>query len=182
MQAILATGDADWNPAYWLRPASAEASSSYQGSAAEDASQCPAATSSSKGTSTVESSSKGSSSILEGSVLQGAGQLVSELTALTGSRSGADASLASHSAGGCPFSAMSFKHKEAQVTKKLIFGVGPRSCVGVNLAVTELVVFLIVLAREVKEVKISVEEQERKMTPIFPHPTGIPARFFPRNS
>jgi hypothetical protein len=182
MQAILATGDADWNPAYWLRPASAaEASSSYQGSA-EGGAQCPASTSSSNGTSTVESSSRSSSSILEGSVLQVAGQLASELSAVTGDRSGAVASPTSHSAGGCPFSAMSFKQKEAQATKKLIFGVGPRSCVGLNLAVTELVVFLIVLARDVKEVKMSIEEQERKMAPVFPHPTGIPARFISRNS
>jgi hypothetical protein len=182
MQAILASGDADWNPAYWLRSASAaEASSSLQGFAAEDGAQCPATKSSSNGTSTAESSSKGNSSILEGSVLQGAGQLASELTALTGNRSGADASSTSQSGGGCPFSAMSFKQKEAQATKKLIFGVGPRSCVGVNLAVTELVVFLIVLAREVQEVKMSEEEQERKMAPVWPHPTGMPARFISRN-
>jgi hypothetical protein len=133
-------------------------------------------------TASAESSSRGNSSTLGGSVLQGAGQLASELTALSGSSSGADTSSASHSAGRCPFSAMSFKHKEAKATKKLVFGVGPRSCVGLNLAVTELVVFLIVLAREVKEVKISAEEQERKMAPVFPHPTGLPARFIHRNS
>jgi hypothetical protein len=183
MQAIIATGDADWNPAYWLSPASAaEASRSYPGSGAEDGVQCPASKSSSSGTSTTKSSFEGDSSILEGSVLQGAGQLASELAMLTGKSSVADESFTSHSAGGCPFSAMSFKQKEAQVTKKFVFGVGPRSCVGLNLAVTELVVFLILLAREVKEVKISVEEQERKVAPVFPHPTRLPASFIPRNA
>jgi hypothetical protein len=183
MQAIFETGDSDFNPAFWLSPASAaKASTPFLGSAAVDGVQCSASESSSNGSSSAESSSRGSSSILEGSVLQAAGQLASEPTAITGDSCGADASSASHSGGGCPFSAMSFKQKEAQATKKFVFGVGPRSCVGLNLAVTELVVFLVVLAREVKEVEISAEEQERKMAPVFPHPTGLPARFIPRNS
>jgi hypothetical protein len=183
MQAILATGDADFNPAFWLSPASAvEASSSYRGPGTEDGVQCPASKSSSNGTSTANFSFEGDTSILGGSVLQGAGPVASELTALTGNRSVADASLTSLSGGGCPFSAMSFKHKEANATKKLVFGVGPRSCVGLNLAVAELVVFLIVLARKVKEVKMSVKDQERKVTPVLRHPTGLPACFIPRNS
>jgi hypothetical protein len=185
MQAILATGDADFRPERWLSPASAAgASSAYPGSVAEEGAQYTASKSSSNGTSTAESSSRGESSSLKGSVLQGSGELASELATVTekSSISVAVASSPSHSAGGCPFGAMSFKQKEAQVTKKFLFGVGPRSCVGLNLAVTELVVYLIVLAREVKEVKISVEEQERKMSAVFPHPTGLPARFIPRSS
>jgi hypothetical protein len=183
MQAILATGDADFSPELWLSPASAaDLSSSCQVSEAEDSVQYMASEAGSNGTFTATSSSRGGSSIMEGSMRQSAGQLASELAALRGKIPVANASSTSQSTGGCPFSAMSFKHKEAQATKRFVFGVGPRSCVGLNLAVTELVVFLIVLAREVKEVKISVEEQERKMAPIYPHPTGLPARFISRNS
>jgi hypothetical protein len=177
MQAIIETGEADFNPAQWLRSASfAEASTLYKGSASEDDMQCPDSASRSNGSSTIEAPS----SILEGSILQGAFERASELAAFPGKSPEADASSTSHGAVGCPFIAQSFKQKEAQATKKLVFGVGPRSCVGQNLAVSELVAFLIVLAREVREVKISVEEQERQMAPVFPHPTGIPARFIPR--
>lgn len=45
----------------------------------------------------------------------------------------------------------------------------------------EAIAFLAVMAREVKEVRMTVEEQERVTAPMFPHPTGIPLQFIPRD-
>lgn len=73
----------------------------------------------------------------------------------------------------CPFSGQEFKQREAASMKKLVFGVGPRTCSGQNLAVTEIAVLLVVLCHEVKGIKMAEEEQERPMAPIFPHPTGL---------
>lgn len=81
----------------------------------------------------------------------------------------------------CPFSGQEFKQKEATGMKKLVFGTGLRSCSAQNLAVTEIIVMLVLLCREVKEIKMSEEEQDRHLAPTFPHPTGMPVQLVARN-
>lgn len=80
----------------------------------------------------------------------------------------------------CPFSGQEFKQQEAAGMKKLVFGTGPRTCVGQNIAVIEIIAVLVVLCREVKSIGMSKEEQERQMAPIFPHPTGMPVELTSR--
>lgn len=88
----------------------------------------------------------------------------------------------SEPATGCPFShkAMVFDQKAAVPLRQLAFGTGPRSCVGQHLALAEMHAMMVVLCREVKEIRMSVEEQERPMAPLFRHPTGIPAQVVAR--
>jgi hypothetical protein len=159
MQAIKETGSVHFNPVQWLRP-------SYKVSSAA--------------TAYLESSSLATSPSFKCPGLAGTTQVPLEVATDTDKRPAASPPSTSPLTGGCPFSAQVFKQKEAQVTKQFVFGPGPRTCLGQNLAIAELVSFLIVLAREVKEVQMSVEEQERKMSLFFPPPTGLPLRFIPR--
>jgi hypothetical protein len=180
MQAIVETGDDSFNPLQWLCPAHTAPSAAGPLNASKDnvpegGTQHRTATSSINEIQKAEPSSTGSFSALEESAL-GAAQDTHEVGS---SEMGPSSTLSSNEKSSC--SAQLFKQKEANSTRQLVFGVGPRSCVGQSLAVAELVTFLIVLAREVQEVKMSAEEQEREMVPLFPHPTGIPAHFILRS-
>jgi hypothetical protein len=159
MQAIKETGDVHFNPMQWLRPSF---------------------TMSSGATAYPESSSASTSSSVKCPALVDAAQASLEVATDTDKKPAASPPSTSQISGGCLFSSQVFKQKEAQAAKHFIFGVGPRACIGQNLAVVELVSFLIVLAREVKAVQMSVEEQEREMAIFFPPPTGLPLRFIPR--
>jgi hypothetical protein len=161
MQAIEKTGDVHFNPDQWLRASStmSSAASAFPESssaAAASSAECPAL-----------------ADIAHGSL---------DKATDTERRPVASSPSTSSITGGCPYSAQVFKQKEAHPTKQFVFGVGPRTCLGQNLAIVELVSFLIVLARDVKEVQMSVEEQERKMGLFFPPPTGLPLRFIPRSN
>ena len=57
---------------------------------------------------------------------------------------------------------------------KLAFSSGHRQCVGNLLAQTQLMTVLIILAREVKQIDLSSEEQARVFSATFGHPTGMP--------
>ena len=59
--------------------------------------------------------------------------------------------------------------------KALAFSSGPRQCVGGHFALTQLMTVLIILAREVKQIELSSEEQARDFSATFGHPTGMPA-------
>jgi hypothetical protein len=159
MQAIEKTGDVYFNPEQWLRPSSTMSSAS---------------------TAFPESSSAAAASSVECPALADAAQVSLNVATETDKRPAASAPSTSSITGGCPFSAQVFKQKEAQPTKQFVFGVGPRTCLGQNLAIVELVSFLIVLARDVKKVRMSVEEKERDFGLFFPPSTGLPLRFIPR--
>jgi hypothetical protein len=159
MQVIEETGEGHFNPLQWLRPQ---------------------ATMSSAATAFPESSSAKTSSSLKCPVVADAAQVSLEVATDTEKVPAASPPSPTSRTGGCPFSAQAFKHKEAQASKQFVFGVGRRTCIGQKLAIAELVSFLIVLAREVKEVQMSVEEQERELAQFFTHPTGLPLRFIPR--
>jgi hypothetical protein len=158
MQVIEETGDAHFNPLQWLRPQ---------------------ATMSSAATTFPESAAKTSSS-LKCPIVADAAQVSLEVATDTEEVPAASPTSTTSTTGGCPFAAQVFKQKEAQASRQFVFGVGPRTCVGQQLSFAELVTFLIVLAREVKEVQMSEEEQERELAQFFSHPTGLPLRFIPR--
>jgi cytochrome P450 len=59
------------------------------------------------------------------------------------------------------------------------FGAGLRRCPGSNLATTELLTILVILARKVQAIEMSEATQNE---PFFlqGHPTGLPLRLVPR--
>ena len=143
MQAIIQSGEGDFNPAQWLKPGKAS-STSDDGTSQ---SGCPAGASSEPSLE-VSAESPGTS----------------------------DASSI------CPFSGQEFNQRKAAHTRKLLFGAGPRTCSGQNLAVTEVVTVLVVLSRYVKSITMSKEEQERPIAPVFRHPTGMPVELVARHT
>ena len=64
----------------------------------------------------------------------------------------------------------------------LVWGHGPRRCIGQSLATIEITVFLATLAREAARVDMRPEEAARPfINPVFgPHPTGLPVTLPPR--
>lgn len=63
-----------------------------------------------------------------------------------------------------------------------VFGKGARNCVGKNLAMTEAIIFLAVLGREVSAIEMSKEEQERVFFIVGNHPTDMPLKLIPHAS
>lgn len=61
-----------------------------------------------------------------------------------------------------------------------VMGKGPRSCIGRNLAMIELITFLAILGREVSAVLMTEEEIRRPISLIGDHPTGMPVTFSPK--
>ena len=59
------------------------------------------------------------------------------------------------------------------------FGMGPRNCVGQNLAMVEMTLVYVILARETQEVLASHCERRRPFTPVA-HETGCPLILVPR--
>lgn len=84
------------------------------------------------------------------------------------------------SASKCPFSGREFKQSEAANMQQLVFGAGTRRCPGQNIGTMAIVTLLVVLCREVKEIRMSQEEQDRPLCSVFPHPTGLPVQLIPR--
>lgn len=79
----------------------------------------------------------------------------------------------------CSFSGRDFNKMDASEMRKLVFGAGPRMCPGQALAVSEMVTVLVVMSRYLKDIRMSQEEQERVVAPIFPPPTGMPVEVVP---
>lgn len=137
MQAIIESGEGDFNPAQWLKPGKSSTTSSKGTSQAD----CPAGVSPEP--SAEQSGTSEASSI-------------------------------------CPFSGQEFNQRQAAGMKKLVFGAGPRTCSGQNLAVTEILTVMVMLSRYVKGITMAKEEQERQTAPVFPHPTGMPVKLMAR--
>lgn len=83
---------------------------------------------------------------------------------------GVDAAAAAHSAEARP-------NKEAG---NLVFGTGPRRCVGQHLATTELLTLLAAFGRCVGSLDMEEKDADAVFIATEPHPTGLPVRITPR--
>jgi Cytochrome P450 len=87
---------------------------------------------------------------------------------------------AAAAAGGCPMHA--FDSQRAQPMRGLIFGNGPRTCSGKHLAMMEVAVGLIALAREVQHIDMSEQDKGVSFSPTFTPPGSMPVTFTPRSA
>lgn len=62
----------------------------------------------------------------------------------------------------------------------LAFGVGPRRCVGQSIATVEVIMALVIMAREVDTITVPPEEHREPIDATANHPTGLPVTFTAR--
>ena len=85
--------------------------------------------------------------------------------------------------GGTPDTAAAAAYRPSQgVESSLVFGAGPRKCLGNNLALMEMIAAIAVLARGAGGVRMSGEERDRVIFAMFAHPTGMPLELVPRGA